>query len=244
MIKSLQPILYISIFWIISLAYYLLWIFLIHKECKYDEYFYSSLIFNYGIFFVLSRLIIYAYKHIKNYIQQRINDDNEELLMKQKFYLYNFIILFAQYIFIISVTIIGFEYKFNEILIKSLDSLSIKYIPLSIMIFLISILIAFLSEYKTKKFMIIFLVFYPIFFVYLSLLFSSFIESKYIIIGLSLITLEIFSLALNIIMKNFEILHFILYSVFLGSLGLIFFSNFLDQILVSYIIYIYIYFHF
>ena len=46
------------------------------------------------------------------------------------------------------------------------------------------------------------------------------------IIGLSLIGLEIFSLAFNIILKNFEILHFILYSVFWSSLGLIFFSTF------------------
>ena len=129
MLKSLLPILYISIFWIISNGYYIFWIFLVNKKRKFDEYFYSSLIFNYGIFFALSKGIIYSFGHIGKYIKQRINDNNDNLLNKKRFYLNIFIILITQYAFIIFFSIIGFKYILNEILIEADTSLVAKFIP-------------------------------------------------------------------------------------------------------------------
>ena len=72
--------------------------------------------------------------------------------------------------------------------------------------------------------MIIFHIFYPPFIIYYSFLFSSFIDSKYIIIGLSLVGIEIFSLLLNIFLKQFETKHFFLFATCLSFIGLVFFS--------------------
>ena len=230
MVKTWIIILYISIFWLLSLIYYMIWIFIIREKCKKDEYFYSSLIFNYGLFLGLSKGIIFGINNIGNiykYIHERINDNNEDLLLKRRFYLNNFIILILQYSFIISLTLVGFIYNFNEKLIELDISLLWKYASLIVFIFLLSIIIAFLSDYKKSKFMLIFLSFFPCFIVYFSLLFSSFLDSKYIIISLSLIGIQIFSLIFNIILKNFKIKHFFINCIILSLIGLTFFSLFL-----------------
>ena len=39
--------------------------------------------------------------------------NEKEIQQKKKFYLYNFIIVFIQYSFIITITINGFEFKLN-----------------------------------------------------------------------------------------------------------------------------------
>ena len=74
--------------------------------------------------------------------------------------------------------------------------------------------------------MIIFHIFYPPFIIYYSFLFSSFIDSKYIVIGLSLIGIEIFSLLFNIFLKKFETTFFLINSFIFSLLGLIIFSFF------------------
>ena len=62
-------------------------------------------------------------------INIKIDNKNsgENMDIKRGFYLKIFIILIIQYVFIISLSIIGFVYKFNEILIKSGISLEVKY---------------------------------------------------------------------------------------------------------------------
>ena len=45
----------------------------------------------------------------------------------------------------------GFEYKFNEIIIETDISLLAKYISIIIFIVAINIIMAYLSDYKTKK---------------------------------------------------------------------------------------------
>ena len=72
--------------------------------------------------------------------------------------------------------------------------------------------------------MIIFHIFYPIFIIYYSFLFSSFIDSKYIIIGLSLIGIELFSLLFNVLFALFELKYFLISSLLISFLGLIAFS--------------------
>ena len=228
-IKYLFPILYISIFWLLSNGYYVLWIFLINKKFqknKLNQYYYSSLIFNYGIFLAISHFIKYSIHKIKNYIEERIDNDDEEIELKKKFYLYKFIILFIQFAFIIIITIVGFKYKVNEILIEVDASLFIKYFPVIAFVFLLTIIIACVYEYRKNRIIIIFHIFYPGFIIYYSFLFSSFIDSKYIIIGISLIGIEILSLLLNVFLKNFELIHFGLYSASFSLIGLIFFSVF------------------
>ena len=236
-IKYWIPILYISIFYIISNAYYIFWIFWINVKCKLDHYFFSSLIFNYSLFLIISYSIKYCFDRIKDYIEERFNDRDNEVIQKNKFYLYNFIILFTQYIFIITLTIVGFEYKLNEIIIEADISLLAKYFPVIGFIFLLTLIIASISGYKKRRFMIIFYAFYPPFIIYYSFLFSAFIDSRYIIIGISLIGIEIFSMLINIFLKNFKLFHFCLYSGLLSLIGLIFFSAFWirDWVLILYI---------
>ena len=219
-IKSFYPILYISIFWLISNIYYILWIVLTDKICKLNEYFYSSLIFDYGIFLGLSKGILCVIELMFKNTNERNNENNEELQEKKIFYLYNFIILFIYFSLVIIVTIVGFDYKLNKILIEYNASLEIKYIPFLAFIFLSSIIIACLNKNKNSKWLIIFHVFYHPFIIYYSFLLSSFIDTKYIIIGLCLIEIQIFSLLFNILLKKFELKYFIFFSFFFCFMGL------------------------
>ena len=142
------------------------------------------------------------------FIGENENENKEIPLIEKKtmFYFKNFMVLKIQYFFILLLTICGFIFKFNERLINFHIYLELKFIPIIAFIFLsILILMAFCPGAKSENFVIIFHAFYPIFINYYSFLFSEYIDSKYIIIGLSLIMMEIFSLSINIICKKFEI---------------------------------------
>ena len=225
-IKSWFPILYISIFWLITNGCFIFWNIWVQKISKLelDEHFFSVLAFNYNIILAFSFLIKYFINFIVNYIKERIGDNSDELQKKKYFYLYNFIILFIQYVIIITLIILGFGYKFNEILIEYDVSLAVKYISFLAFIFILCIVIMRLYENQNNKWLIIFHIFYPPFLIYYSFLFSSFFNSKYIIIGLSLVGIEIFSLLLNIFLKQFETKHFFLFATCLSFIGLVFFS--------------------
>ena len=228
-IKTLYPVIYMLIFYILSNACFVLWILFINKKLKLEKYYYSSLIFNYNLFLGIAYVIIYLVKYIINNIRERIEDDNDENIQTKNFYLKNFIILFIQYIFIVSSVNIGFEFKLNLQLIFSYASTSVKYIPFIAFIFLLSIIIYIIVVFlghKTENYLIIFHIFYPPFIIYYSFLLSEFIESKYIIMGLILISIEIFSLLFNILFKKFDIKYFLLFSSLLSLISLIFFSIF------------------
>ena len=227
-IKSWFRILYMSIFWLITNGCYILWHYAINKLCdlELDEYFFSALIFDYNIILAFSFLIKYCFNSIISYIRTRIDDNSDEIQRKKYFYLYNFIILIIQYAIIITSIILGFQYKYNEMLIESDASLEVKYTPFLVFIFISCIVILCLNGYKTNKWLIIFHILNPPFIIYYSFLFSSFIDSKYIIIGLSLVGIELLSLLFNIFLKKFETKHFFLFASFLSLIGLIFFSVF------------------
>ena len=141
----------------------------------------------------------------------------------------NFLILFAEFAFTISLVIVGFEFNFHKIIIESDISLEIKYIPFIAFMFFLSIIIACLSDNKKTKYLIIFHIIFPFFIIYYSYLLSSIVSTKYIIIVLSLIGIQIFSLIFNIFLKKFEIKHFLFYEASLSIIGLIFFSIFWIQ---------------
>ena len=101
------------------------------------------MIFNYGLFIGLSKGIIYVFSKIGKickYIKEVDNENNEEILSKRTFYTNNFIILFLQYSFIISLTVVGFKFNFHELLIELDISFFLKYILLIIFIILLSML--------------------------------------------------------------------------------------------------------
>ena len=158
--------------------------------------------------------------------KEGINNNGEGMIIKRKFYFKIFLISMIQYVCIISLCIAGFQCKLNEMLIKSEASLEVKYTPFIFFIFSLTIAFEFLFDYRTKKFMIVFLVFYPPFIIYYSLLLSEYIDSKYIIIGLIIVGTEILSLLFNIFLRKFEIKYFILFSSVLSFLCLLFISIF------------------
>ena len=157
----------------------------------------------------------------KNIAKKVINFANEK-----GFYIKNFFMLLIQFVLIIPSTIVGFKFKLNEKLIEADVSLIVKYIPFLVLVFFLSFIIACLSKYKKIRIMIIFHIFYPPFIIYYSFLFSSFVDSKYIIIGLSLVGIEIFSLFAIILFKIFELIYFSISSLLFSLIGLIFFSFF------------------
>ena len=165
------------------------------------------------------------------------NRENKDII--KGYYLKIFLILIIQYVSIISLSIIGFIYKFNEVLIKYEISLEVKYIPFISFIFLLTIVIECLYDFRTKKFMIIFLVLYPLFIIYFCILLSEYFESKYIITGLSLIAIQILSLPFNIMLQKYKPIYLCLTAGILSFIGLILFSFFLVKSLYP-IIYIYI----
>ena len=234
-IKSLYPIIFVSIFWLVSNGCYAFLIFVTKKLCKSDEYIYSVMIFNYSIFLGLAYIIVESTKYIKkssfnndnvnvNYNDNVNINDNEPQGIK-KFYLMNFLILFIQFSLIITIIIIGFIYKFNEILMKFNISLAVKYTPLICLMFSLAIILK-LCLFYDKKNQGLFCIFFPPFICYYCFFLSEYIDPKYFIIGLSLVGIEISSLLINIILNKFERLYICLSAVILSLIGLIFFSAF------------------
>jgi len=178
-IKALFPIIYISLFWLFTNAYYIFWHFISLKVCKYDEYFYSVIIFNYNIFLGLSYItangIKYAFKNIKEIVSDE----------QKSFYLKNFIILLIQYLIIILVTFLGFYYDFNISFLNLVTHIISIILQLGIIIFFEINILSFLLE--NKGFAIIFNICFPFIASYYNFLLFSIIEYKYIIIGLSFI---------------------------------------------------------
>ena len=78
-IKELYPIIFISLFWVFSVSYYLLCHLSIKKLCELNEYFYSSLIFNFGIFLAIAFGFAYIIKLIYIWLRKlfsRLNSGN------------------------------------------------------------------------------------------------------------------------------------------------------------------------
>lgn len=102
-INELIPIIYILIFWIFSMAYVFLNIYILSKNCKSDEYFYACIVFNYGIFL----LIALGLKYIYNIIKSKINNFEYNVIFQLKLYS----IFIIQNIIIILFIYVGFRLK-------------------------------------------------------------------------------------------------------------------------------------
>ena len=125
-IRSLFPILFISLFWISSNTFYIIWILL----CKLEDYFLSVMVFNYNIFFGLAIFISSIILKIKEKLTQESS---------QAFYIKTFFVLFIQFIIIMLVTFLGFFLGFNE----SFLSLGIHISSIVIQSFIIIYLILY-----------------------------------------------------------------------------------------------------
>ena len=124
LIKSLLPIIYISIYGLVVISYYIGWlkIYLSNEFCRTDEYLYSTIIFDYGLFlgieFLFSkgikfiwkkfiiRVVVPKAKIFYNYYKDKLNSDDN-------YYLKLYIMFLAQYVLITIFTWIGFSLKWN-----------------------------------------------------------------------------------------------------------------------------------
>ena len=196
-VKDLFPIIYISLFWIQTNAYYLFWIFLTSKIelNELNNYFYSALIFDYGTIMGLTYIIKNGLQYIIINIKERIRLLNEQESYtndKRLYILESFLILFFQHMSVVLISFIGFFTGFYEIFANSTTNIIFLVFQILVVIFL-AIFLANKEcfENKNGSYMIILLIIYPIFIIYYSFLISQSIDYKYTIIGLSFILIEI-----------------------------------------------------
>lgn len=173
-------------------------------------------------------------------MQKILLDQNEEIVKlneisidlveqsndKNKFFLKIFIILIIQYPLILLFFFLGFFYKLNEIL---LEKFSIGY-ELTLVICIYAILSIIFNEIlikKTKKsIMIMILFFFSIDTIFFAFSLLNYIESKYIIIALTLITLNILSMPINsLFIKKYTFLFLCLISAIFSFIGLVIFCT-------------------
>ena len=197
-IKEFFPIIFISVFWIFSIAYLFLHIYIILKICKLDEYFYACIIFNYGLFL----LIALGLKFIYNFIKSLFNNFSNHEILQLKIYS----VFIIQNIIIISFVFLGFNLEWNYLVIKSWYSLKCFLIPTIIINFLISaILIGIIIAGQKKENELdildyIFLFLYIPFMIIFIFIISYFIEPKYILGLLIIILLNLIAIDLFIIL--------------------------------------------
>ena len=196
-VKDSFPIIYISLFWIQTNAYYLFWIFLTSKIelNELNNYFYSALIFDYGTIMGLTYIIKNGLQYIIINIKERIRLLNEQEYYtndKRLYILESFLILFFQHMSVVLISFIGFFTGFYEIFANSTTNIIFLVFQILVVIFL-AIFLANKEcfENKNGSYMIILLIIYPIFIIYYSFLISQSIDYKYTIIGLSFILIEI-----------------------------------------------------
>lgn len=154
LIKSLLPIVYVSIFWLITNGYFILWLFLSGLLCKLDESFYSVIIFNYSIFLGITKILALIFYGIKNLIVI-IFDCIKNLIVIIFDFIKNrceeldstpfgvFVIFLIEHIIITIFVWVGFSFEWNSN-IKYEKSTFNLFISLNIVIHFILCLILFL----------------------------------------------------------------------------------------------------
>ena len=187
-IKSLLPIIFLVSFWFFSISYYLLWIHISLKSCELDDYFYSSVIYDYGIILGLVYLIIFPIKYIFKFL------DNH-YYMKES-WIDVFITLLKQYIIIITAVWVGFSLGLTQS-IKN-DSTIFKWLIWTpsisvILLYIVYIIIMYAKEPETKGWYFYHVIYVPIMILYYYA-FSYFTEEKYILCFLFFIFFDLLSI--------------------------------------------------
>ena len=211
LIKALLPIIFVSIFWLFTIGYFILWLILSLRYCKIDEYSYSVLLFNYGIFIGLILLM----KSIFYIIYERIR-----YVISENIKIHIYLVLFAQYTLIIIFVGIGFSAEWTNDM-KNDELTFYLFIGITGFIHIIScnpITIYYLMEYYDDSsivinviYIIIHVLFIPIMIIYYYII-SSYIDEKYILIFMLIIFFNL--LGIIIFMLIFRTDHFLLIFVF------------------------------
>ena len=107
-IKSLIPIIWMVIFYLFTIGYNFLWVFIIFKFCQNDEYYYSAMLSNYGIFLGITYAFSLGLKSLYKLVKNKFEESNSSSL-KIKI----FTALLCQYIIIIILVWFGFSFEWN-----------------------------------------------------------------------------------------------------------------------------------
>ena len=201
-IQSLYPIICISLFWLLSILYHILWIYIINKFCQLNEYFYSTLIFNYSLFLLAIKILLLIIDLFHtNY------SDLDRNLKKLFTQLKILIILIGQYILIIIFVWVGFYCDWNDFFINTNSTVKgFIYGFISIINFMIcTYFLAEVRDHYEKSERsnignILSIIFYVPMMVIYYYPFSSFIEEKYILTLIFIIFLDFVSVVVAILL--------------------------------------------
>ena len=96
------------IFYLFTIGYNFLWVFIIFKFCQNDEYYYSAMLSNYGIFLGITYAASFGLKSLYKLVKNKFEESNSSSL-KIKI----FTALLCQYIIIIILVWFGFSFEWN-----------------------------------------------------------------------------------------------------------------------------------
>ena len=194
-IKSLIPIIMIVIFYLFSICYNILWIFIIVKLCENNEYYHSAIISNYGVFLGMTYATSFGIKSLYKIVKKKFEESNPSG-MKFKI----FTALLCQYIIIIIFIWIGFSFELNYQFKNNKKFFHYFFWPTFSISSLICITFFYMKN-KSKNGIIYYIyssLYIPMMIIYY-FSFSSFTEDKYILC----FTFMIFFDLLAIILLNF-----------------------------------------
>lgn len=167
---------------------------------------------------------------VEKEINTTTNTENSIEDYNKYVYIKIFSVLFIQYIIIFLTSFLGFYFGFNLKLLNLGVHISLSVIQGVILIFFIIIFILKIFFEKNidyddnTRYTIIFHICFPFFVIYYAFLLSLIVDYEYIIIGLSIILIEIISILLNaIIFEKFKKRIFVIISSFLNLIALILF---------------------
>ena len=210
-LKDLLPIIYVSIFWLLTIGINALLIFISLKLCDYDEYYYSIVIFNFGIFLYFA----YNLKKFFIYVRNNFNEINQE-----KSQIKIFLIFLVQYILIIVTIWIVLETKNMSIKDSTFGKNLFHELfwpptGLNLIIFLVFSFFYFLEDTDTdyKGFIICHVLYVPIMILYY-LAFSYVIEGKYILCFTFIIFLDLLAIIILFLFFKTEKLRYIFIACF------------------------------
>ena len=223
-IKELLPIVYVSIFWLLTLGYYLFWHYIALKMCKLDEFLFSAFIFDYSFIFGLAYGVIWLFRKSRKAIKNRIKDYDSHYY-DQFLRLYG--IFFGQVIIIIILYWVSISLGYIDFLNKY-DSAAQPMFAFTFLgcIIFCCIPICYRKHPSTKLWYIYSGLYIPIFFIFLTFIskYESNPEEGYILTLLFLIFFSLLSIIIfNLLIHTDKIIYNAIYSLVIDSIVIVLF---------------------
>ena len=223
-IKELLPIVYVTIFWLLTLGYYLLWHHFALKMCKLDEYLFSAFIFDYSFIFGLAYGVIWLFRKSRKAIKNRI-EDYDSHRYDQFLRLYG--IFFGQVIIIIIIYWISISLGYIDFL-NEYDSAAQPMFAFTFLgcIIFCSFPICYRKEPSSKLWYIYSGLYIPIVFIFLTFIskYESDPNEGHILILLFLIFFSLLSIIIfNLLIHTEKIIYNAIYSLVIDSIVIVLF---------------------